>query len=353
MYKVDETEQVVITQFGKPIGSAINSSPDTNEAGLHFKSPFVQEVNRFEKRVLGWDGPATDMPTRDKLYIVVNAFARWRIADPLKYMQTMRDERNALSRLDDIIGSETRTVVARNDLIEVIRTDKERKLQTDEALVQAGITAAALPNIRQGRQKLEQQILQAVAPKVTEWGIELLDVRFKRINYKQGVIEKIYERMISERMQIAERFRSEGQGEAAKIIGRKERDLSEIESTAYRQVQQIKGEADAKASEVFAQAYTTSPLASDFFAFTKSLETYETALGQDSTLILSTESDLFKYLKSMGGAPAAPVSTPSVKAAPAAPKPAPAAPPAAPKPEEVKAPVVTPPASPAPTPSAQ
>jgi len=294
-YTVDQTEQVVLTQFGRPIGEPINAATSRSGAGLHFKLPFVQTANRFEKRILEWDGPPGEMTTRDKLFVVVDTFARWRIADPLKYFQSLRDERSALSRLDDIIGSETRNVVARHDLIELVRSDKDRKPERDAALVDAG--AGGLPPIRFGREALEKEILAAAMQKVGIWGIELLDVRVKRINYKSGVIEKIYDRMMSERLQIAERFRSEGAGEAAKIQGRKEKDLRRIESEAYRKVQELTGAADARASEIYAQAYTASPAAADFYAFTKTLETYKDTLGRDSTLILTTDSDLFKLLK--------------------------------------------------------
>lgn len=228
-YTVNETEQVFVTEFGKPVGNPINADPQKNEAGLHFKKPFIQHVNRIEKRILEWDGPATEMPTRDKLYISVDNFARWRISDPKIYFEKLRDERSALSRLDDIIGSETRNVIASHDLIEVIRSDKERKPARDEAIASADSNLGMLPPIRDGRSVLDQQILKAAAPKVKSWGIELIDIRFKRINYKQGVIEKIYARMASEREQIADRFRSEGAGEAAKILGRKERDLQAID----------------------------------------------------------------------------------------------------------------------------
>ncbi len=294
-YTVDQTEQVVLTQFGRPIGEPINAAASRSGAGLHFKLPFVQTANRFEKRILEWDGPPGEMTTRDKLFVVVDTFARWRIADPLKYFQSLRDERSALSRLDDIIGSETRNVVARHDLIELVRSDKDRKPERDAALADAG--AGGLPPIRFGREALEKEILAAAMQKVGIWGIELLDVRVKRINYKSGVIEKIYDRMMSERLQIAERFRSEGAGEAAKIQGRKEKDLRRIESEAYRKVQELTGAADAKASEIYARAYTASPLAADFYAFTKTLDTYRETLGRDSTLILTTESDLFRLLK--------------------------------------------------------
>jgi len=297
-YTVDQTEQVVITQFGRPVGRPINALEPG--AGLHFKLPFVQTANRFEKRILEWDGPPSEMTTRDKLYVVVDTFARWRIADPLKYFESLRDERSALSRLDDILGSETRNVVARHDLIEVVRSDKARQPERDAVLADPVSEVGALPPIEFGRKELEREILAAAQPKVGLWGIELLDVRVKRLNYKSGVIEKIYDRMISERMQIAERFRSEGAGEAAKIEGRKDKDLQRIQSEAYRKVQEIKGAADAKASEIYSTAYTAGPRAADFYSFLKTLDTYKATLGRDSTLILTTDSDLFRLLKGVG-----------------------------------------------------
>ncbi|MFM7033595.1 MAG: protease modulator HflC [Planctomycetia bacterium] len=303
-YSVDQTEQVVLTQFGRPIGEPINAAGSRAGAGLHFKLPFVQKANRFEKRILEWDGPPGEMTTRDKLFVVVDTFARWRIADPLTYFQSLRDERSALSRLDDIIGSETRNVVARHDLIELVRSDKDRKPEQDATIAEAGAAVGSLPPIRFGRAELEKEILAAASQKVGIWGIELLDVRVKRINYKSGVIEKIYDRMKSERLQIAERFRSEGAGEAAKIEGRKERDLRRIESDAYRKVQEIRGTADAKASEIYAKAYTASPRAADFYTFMKTLDTYRETLGRDATLILTTDSDLFRLLKQSGSEPA-------------------------------------------------
>jgi membrane protease subunit HflC len=305
-YTVGETEQIFITEFGKPVGAPINADPAKNEAGLHFKMPFIQQVNRIEKRILEWDGPATEMPTRDKLYITVDNFARWRISDPKTYFEKIRDERSALSRLNDIIGSETRNVIAAHDLIEVIRSEKGRKPERDEAITAASSNLGTLPPIQFGRSVLSDQILKASRPKVMSWGIELLDVRFKRINYKGGVIEKIYARMASERQQIADRFRSEGAGEAAKIIGRKERDLLSIESGAYRREQEIKGRADAQATGIYAAAYSSSPAAADFYQFTKTLETYQKTLGKDTTAILTSDSDLFRLFKSMeGGAGAA------------------------------------------------
>jgi membrane protease subunit HflC len=296
-FTVNETEQVFITEFGKPVGDPINADPAKNEAGLHWKKPFIQQINRIEKRMLEWDGPATEMPTRDKLYITVDNFARWRISDPKTYFEKLRDERSALSRLDDIIGSETRNVIASHDLIEVIRSDKDRKPVRDESLVAADSNLGQLPPIRFGRNTLDEQILKAAQPKVRSWGIELLDIRFKRINYKPGVIDKIYKRMSSEREQIAERFRSEGAGEAAKILGRKERDLLSIQSEAYRKEQEIKGKADAQATGIYASAYSSSPSAADFYQFVKTLDTYQKTLGKDTTTIFTSNSDLFRLFK--------------------------------------------------------
>ena len=295
-YTVDETEQVFITEFGKPVGTK-NTDLSKNEAGLHWKKPFIQQVNRIEKRILEWDGPATEMTTRDKLYVTIDNFARWRISDPQIYFTKLRNERTALSRLDDIIGSETLSVIAAHDLIEVIRSDKDRKPARDEALTAANSNLGILPPIQFGRSTLDQQILAAAQPIVLKWGIELLDVRFKRINYKSGVIDKIYARMASERNQIADRFRSEGAGEAAKIIGRKERDLLQIQSEAYRKEQEIIGKADAAATGIYALAYNSSPSAADFYQFVKTLDTYQKTLGKDTTTIFTSNSDLFRLFK--------------------------------------------------------
>ena len=242
-FAVYQTEQVIITQFGKPVGEPIT------DPGLHFKLPIIQEVNRIDKRFLEWDGLPVAIPTRDKTYIHVDTFARWRINDAKTFFVRLRDERSAQSRLEDILGSETRNAVAKNDLIEIIRTDKDRKPLRDENLknVPTGLgTIGVLPPIQYGRQKIEDEIKAKAAGKLAEFGIELLDVRLKRVNYNPDVLDRIYQRMISERRQIASRFRSEGEGEAARIAGQKERDLNEIQSTAYRQVQQIRGEADGE-----------------------------------------------------------------------------------------------------------
>ena len=309
VYTVDQTEQVFITEFGRIVGNPINSDPEKNEAGLHFKKPFIQQVNRIEKRILEWDGPATDMATGDKLYISVDKFARWRITDPQVYFEKLSHERRALSRLDDIIGGDTRDTIAKHDLIEVIRSQKDRQPERDEALVAADSNLGVLPPIRIGRSELEKQILALSNPKVRSLGIEILEVRFKRINYKAGVIDKIFARMASERLQIAERFRSEGAGEAAKIIGRKERELLSIESEAYRKEQEIKGRADAEATGIYAAAYNSSESAADFYQFVKTLETYGKTLGKDTTMIFTTDSDLFRLFKridsKLDGAPPA------------------------------------------------
>jgi membrane protease subunit HflC len=293
-YTVNQTEQVIITQFGRPIGNSITNP------GLHFKIPLIQQVNRFDKRYLAWDGPMVEMSTKDKTYVQVETFARWRITDPMRYYLRLRDERSAQSRLEDILGSETRTAIARHELIEVVRTDKDRKPLQDESLTASLLdvgTLGLLRPIRFGREKIEKGIFDAAAPKLAEFGIQLLDVRFKRINYNQEVLERIYQRMISERLQIAQRFRSEGEGEAARITGKKERDINEIESTAYKRVQEIRGEADAKAADIYAQAYTQRPEAAEFFKFMKSMETYRKVLNQDATIVISTDSDLFALLK--------------------------------------------------------
>lgn len=293
LYTVQEGEQVIITKFGKPIGTPIV------EAGLQFKTPFIHKVNRFEKRILEWDGKANEMPTKDKTYIIVDTYARWRIADSLLFMQKLRDERSARSRLSDILGSETRNVIAKNQLIEVIRTTKDRKVTVSEELVEADKTGSVgrLLPIRAGRGVLEAEILAKSRIKLSEFGIELLDIRFKRINYNESVRRQIFARMISERQQIAERFRSEGAGEAAKILGNMERELLKIRSEAYKEVQTVKGDADAIATATYAKAYNQSPESAEFYKFVKTMEIYPEMLNQDSTVILSTDSDLFRFLK--------------------------------------------------------
>jgi len=293
LYTVNEVEQVIITQFGKPVGKPVTS------AGLKVKLPFIQEVNPIDKRVLEWDGNPSDMPTKDKLYISVDLFARWRIVDPLQYFLRLRDERSAQSRLDDILGSETRNAVAKHELIEIIRTTKDRVPLRDAMLNDPGQNQdiGALVPIQKGRKLVEKEIFDAAAEKVHVFGIQLLDIRFKRINYNDSVRPKIYDRMISERRQIAERFLSEGNGEAARIRGNRVRDLNKIQSEAYRQVEEIRGVADAKATEIYSKAYNQSREAVKFYEFTRTMQAYKSIIGKDTTLVLSTDSDLFKFLK--------------------------------------------------------
>lgn len=335
-YVVPETEQAIILQFGEPVGNPVT------DPGLHFKTPFIQSAYRLERRILGWDGPATEMATKDKLYIVVDCFARWKIKSPLQFLKRLRDYRSAQSRLDDIIGSETRNTIAKNNLIEVIRTSTDRKPSREAATltasavdpaVAATVSPAAAPAsgepviasgwapISVGRTKLENEIFNSARNKVSDLGIELLDFRFKRINYTARVSEKIYERMVSERNQIAEQFRSEGAGSAAKINGERERTLLEITSTAYRKVQEITGKADAEAARIYSEAYDQSEQSREFYQFTKTMGAYKTILDPGTNLFLSTDSDLFRYLKG-SGAPgaAAPGAAAPGAAAPGAPQ---------------------------------
>lgn len=288
LFRVDETEQVIITQFGKPVGEVIS------EAGLKVKIPFIQKINRIEKRILLWDGSANDMPTKDKLYITVDTFGRWQIKDPLQYFLRLRDERSAQSRLEDILGSETRNAVAKHELIEIIRTTKGRKASVAPLL--ANVDIGKLLPITRGRRQIEEDIFAAASDKLSEFGIELLDIRFKRINYNESVRKKIYARMISERQQIAERFRSEGAGEAARIIGNKEKDLQQIISEAYRKTQSIKGEADATATDIYARAYNQNKTSRELYDFVQTLETYQAVIDSKTTLVLTTDSDMYGLL---------------------------------------------------------
>jgi len=295
-FTIPPTEQVILTKFGAPKGDPIT------RPGLHFKMPFDTIVNRIPRNILRWDGQRNEMPTKDKLYISVNTFGRWRITNPLEYFRRLRNEQSAESRIEDILGSATRSIIGKHDLIEIVRTDKDRVPAKDDTLVeltdgQSG-SIGILPKIRKGRSVLEDEIMADALPKLEELGIELLDIRFKRINYNPSVVEKIYERMISERQQIASKFRSEGEGEAARILGNKERDLNEISSEAYKKVQTIQGQADAKASQIYARAYGQNPKAAELYEFIKTMEMYRSTIGKQSTLVLSTDSDLFKFLKS-------------------------------------------------------
>jgi modulator of FtsH protease HflC len=286
-YTVTETEQVVITQFGEPIGKPIN------KPGLYVKLPFVQEVNVFEKRWLEWDGAANQVPTRDKKYIWVDTYARWRIADPLRFFQRLRDERSAQSRLDDIIDGETRNVIANHDLIEVVRSSNRPFEMGD--VTQDVISEEAAATVQHGREKIVRMILERASEVMPDYGIEMVDVRIQRINYIDTVQAKVFDRMISERKRIADRYRSEGQGKSAEIRGRKERELKKIESEAYRKSQEIMGKADAEATTIYAGAYGRAP---ELYRFLRTMETYRTTVDAKSTMVLSTEGDLFRYLQS-------------------------------------------------------
>jgi membrane protease subunit HflC len=286
VYLVYETQQVIITQFGEPVGEPVK------EPGLHIKLPFVQDANYFEKRFLEWDGDPNQIPTKDKRFIYVDTYARWRITDPLLFFQRLKDELGAQSRLDDILDGETRNTVAKHDLIEVVRsTNREFAVAVD---LEQGETAEVSKKIESGRAMLAQQVLESVSRRTSDLGIEVLDFRFKRIEYVEEVQKEVYSRMISERNRIAEQFRSEGAGEAARINGEKDRELKVITSEAYRQAQEIKGRADATATEIYAKAHGLDPA---FYRFQKSMETLRQTIGEDTVLVLTTDGDLLRYLQ--------------------------------------------------------
>ncbi|HVR43225.1 MAG TPA: protease modulator HflC [Thermoanaerobaculia bacterium] len=287
VYTVQETEQVVITQFGKPVGDPI-ATP-----GLKFKLPFVQHAHAFDKRFLEWDGDPNQIPTLDKRFIWVDSYARWRITDPLLFFQRLRDERGAQSRLDDILDGETRNVIAKNELIDLVRSSNRAFVFTgDPAEVDQ---EEAAENVQFGRERLMVEVLENARRRTGDLGIEILDFRFKQINYVDEVRQEVYARMISERKRIAERYRSEGEGEAARIAGERQRELQVIESEAYRQAQEIRGKADAEAADIYAAAYGRDP---DFYRFLKSMATLKDSLDADTTMLLSTDGDLLRYLDS-------------------------------------------------------
>ena len=287
-YTVGETEQVVITQFGRIVGDAIK------DPGLKFKIPFIQNANVFPKNLLNWDGDPGQIPTLDKTFIWVDTFALWKIVDPIKFFQTVNNRFNALTKLNDIIDPSVRNFITSNRLIEAVRKS-DRKLDTSEiGLKDVEKEVQDTYEIQFGRQKITQGIKKQAQPKLASFGIQLVDVMIKRINYVEGVRKSVYGRMIAERKQIAEKFRSEGQGEARKILGEKERDLLQITSQAYRKAQEIKGKADAKATSIYASAYGLDP---EFYSFTQTIDIYSNNLGKKNTLILSTDSEFFKYLK--------------------------------------------------------
>ena len=285
-YRITEVNQAIITQFGEPVGSPVT------EPGLHFKIPFIQTANMFEKRFLEWDGFPNQVPTRDRRFIWVDTYARWRITDPLLFFQRLRDERGAQSRLDDILDGETRNAVARHDLIEIVRTSN--RVPVDTTIVGEESEGEELEPITTGRDQITREILEAATASVAELGIELLDLRFKRINYIADVQQDVFARMIAERQRIAEEFRSEGQGESARIQGERERDLAQIQSEAYRAAEELRGTADAEATMIYAEAYGQDAA---FYAFTKSMETYERTMGPSTVFILGTDSEFLRFLE--------------------------------------------------------
>ncbi len=290
---VRETEQVIITQFGKPVGEPIV------EPGIHFKLPIVQEANFFDRRFLEWDGSPNQIPTKDKRFIWVDTYARWRIKDPLLFFQRVRDERGAQSRLDDILDGETRNAIAKHYLVELVRSTNRDQLSSEEFT--AGEVTQGLAKIKYGREIITRSIIEVAAARTLELGIELLDLRLKRINYVDEVQQKIFERMITERRRIADKYRSEGQGEASKILGDKERELKKIQSGAYRTAQEIIGKADAEATTIYAKAYNQNQSSREFYRFLKTMETYKTTLSEKDWMVLTTKGDFFKYLQNQSG----------------------------------------------------
>ena len=274
---VDETQQVIVTQFGKPVGKPITTP------GLHMKVPFIQNTNFFDKRFLAWDGDPNQIPTKDKRFIWVDTYARWHITDALLFFQRLRDERGAQSRLDDILDGETRNAIAKHILIELVRSSSPDQQEGDQGTI----------TIKFGREELEQEVLKAASSRVVDLGIEILDFKFKRINYVEEVRREVYARMISERKRIAEEYRSEGAGESARISGEKDRELKTITSEAYRKTQEIRGKANSQAADIYAAAYNKDP---EFYRFTRTMESFTKIMDDNTTLVMSTEGDLLKYL---------------------------------------------------------
>jgi membrane protease subunit HflC len=288
VFIVQEKDQVVITQFGRPVGEAIT------EPGMYFKLPFIQDANFFEKRYMEWNGDPNQVPTKDKKFIFVDTYARWQITDPLQFFKRLTNERNAQSRIDDILDGDTRNFIANNDIEEAVRTSNRIPESSDTEIV-----GDSLAKINVGRDSIQNMILESANKQTTELGIKILDFRFKRINYVQEVQNQVYERMKSERFRIADKFRSEGQGEASRINGEKERELKNIQSIAFRDAEMIKGKADAKAASIYAQAYNTSSQSRSLYSFMKSMETFEKTFDGKTSIFISTDSELYKYLKKM------------------------------------------------------
>ena len=287
-YIVNESEQVVITQFGKPVGDPVT------EPGLKIKKPFLETANYFDKRFLAWDGEPKQVSTRDKRFININTYARWRISDPLQYAKRLFDESKALTRLGSVLEGATQNAIANHDLIELVRSSNREYVGNNEEDNQQSSKEKTI--IKNGRDELTREILNLAKNSTKDLGIEILDFQFKRINYVPEVRKKVYERMISERKRIAEEFRSQGAGEAARISGQKDRDLKEITSDAYRRSQEIKGKADANAANIYAAAYNKDPA---FYRFMKTMEVYKIALDKETVLVLSTDGEFLKYLDSI------------------------------------------------------
>mgnify|MGYP005705544979 CR=1 FL=1 len=289
-YIVDETEQVVITQFGNPVGESVT------EPGLNFKVPFIQTANYFEKRNLEWDGDRNQVPTKDKKFIFVDTYARWQITDPLQYFQRLGDERGAQSRLDDILDGETRNAIAAHNLVELIRSTNREPIS--EGII-ADIVTDSLEVIQTGRDVIQEQIQELANERASDLGIAVLDFRFKRINYVEEVRRTVYDRMISERNRIADKFRSEGQGESSRINGEKERELLRIQSEAFREAETIRGKADAEAAAIYNQSYNRSRSARELYDFTKTMEAYISTIDKETSLIISTDSEFYKFLNTI------------------------------------------------------
>ncbi len=287
-YIVHETEQVIITQFGDPVGEAIT------QPGLKFKIPFMQTANFFEKRYLEWDGDRNQIPTRDKKFIFVDSYARWQITDPLQFYQRLGNERGAQSRLDDILDGETRNAIASHDLLEIVRTSNREPDTTGAAILE--VVEDSLETIQTGRGFIQDEIQEKGNERAKDLGIVILDFRIKRVNYVEDVRQTVYDRMISERNRIADEFRSEGQGEASRINGEKERDLARIQSEAFREAEIIRGNADAQAAAIYNAAYNKSPQARELYSFMRSMDAYVKTIDEQTNVILSTDSDFFRYL---------------------------------------------------------
>jgi membrane protease subunit HflC len=286
-YIVNETDQVIVTQFGKAIGDA------RKEPGLKFKTPFIQKVNRFPKNLLEWDGEASQVNTLDKTFLLVDTFARWKIVDPLKFFQSVSNLTSAYSRLDDILDSAVRNLITSNSLIETVRMTN-REMDTFEAGLDNLSDQSPLGEVKVGRQNITNAIMEQAKPKLEKFGIELVDVKIKGLNYIEDVQQSVYARMIAERKQIAEKYRSEGQGEARKIEGEMEKEMKKITSEAYKSAEEIKGKADGEAALIYSKAFGNDP---DFYSFLQTLDIYKESIGKDSSLILSTDSEFLKYFK--------------------------------------------------------